>query len=92
MSVRVVARIRPLLKSELDKDVIVSAVSAGSETSSQPTVVQIPNPKNNGESFNFQFNSVYAPEATQQIIFDNEGQWQNLRAFSSLNESVEILG
>lgn len=74
MSVRVVARVRPLLQSELDKDVIVTAVSAGSEPSSQPTVVRVPNPKNDSENFNFQFNSVYGPEATQQDIFDNEGR------------------
>ena len=73
MSVRVVARIRPLLKSEHDKDVVVTAASAGNETPSQPTVVRIPNPKNNGENFNFQFNSVYSSDATQQDIFDNEG-------------------
>ncbi|KAL9120430.1 MAG: hypothetical protein Q9187_003015 [Circinaria calcarea] len=72
MSVRVVARVRPLLQSELNKDVIVTAVSAGSEPSSQPTVVRVPNPKNDNENFNFQFNSVYGPEATQQDIFDNE--------------------
>ena len=72
MSVRVVARIRPLLNPELDKDSIVSAVSAGSEID-QPTIIRIPNPKNGGEDFSFQFNSVYDQVATQQEIFDNEG-------------------
>lgn len=73
MSVRVVARIRPLLKAELGKDVIVTAESAGSEMDSSPTVVRIPNPKNEGESYTFQFNSVYEQAATQQQIFENEG-------------------
>ncbi|KAK5013894.1 hypothetical protein LTR60_003629 [Cryomyces antarcticus] len=72
MSVRVVARIRPLLKLELDKDTIVEAATAGSETIGSPTIVRIPNPKNEAEAFSFQFNSVYDQKATQQQIFDNE--------------------
>lgn len=73
MSVRVVARIRPLLKPELEKDTIVTAAASGSEHASSPTVVKIPNPKNDSEYFSFQFNSVYEQYATQQDIFDNEG-------------------
>ncbi|MCJ1471511.1 hypothetical protein MMC13_000151 [Lambiella insularis] len=74
MSVRVVARIRPLLKAELDKDTIVTAVRNDSEAPDLPTVVRIPNPKNEGEDFSFQFNSVYEQHATQQDVFDNEGR------------------
>ena len=74
MSVRVVARVRPLLKAELDKDVVVSASGAGDDTSIGNTIVTIPNPKNNGENFNFQFNSVYGPEANQQELFEKEGK------------------
>lgn len=73
MSVRVVARIRPLLKQELEKDTIVSAAPAASEAISGPTIVRIPNPKNEAEAFSFQFNSVYDQEATQADLFDNEG-------------------
>jgi hypothetical protein len=69
MSVRVVARIRPLLKNELDKDTIVTAESPDSDNS---TIVRIPNPKNDAESFSFQFNSVYEQEATQQQLFEKE--------------------
>ena len=72
MSVRVVARIRPLLSKESQKDVIVSAASSLPDSSETPTVVSIPNPKNKAELFSFQFNSVYEQEATQQQIFDNE--------------------
>ncbi|KAF2835058.1 kinesin family member 22 [Patellaria atrata CBS 101060] len=72
MSVRVVARIRPLLKLELDKDVIVTSDSIGKETPGSPTIVRIPNPKNEAESYSFQFNSVYDQNATQQEIFDHE--------------------
>ncbi|KAK4991447.1 hypothetical protein LTR66_001783 [Elasticomyces elasticus] len=72
MSVRVVARIRPLLKLELERDVIVEAASSGNEPLGSPSVIRIPNPKSDTESFSFQFNSVYAQEATQQDIFDNE--------------------
>lgn len=64
MSVRVVARVRPLLGNELEKDEIVEAVSS--------TTVRIPSPKNAAESFSFQFNSVYGQQSTQQELFDNE--------------------
>ena len=73
MSVRVIARIRPLLKAELDKDTIVSAISTDPDSSHPPTIVRIPNPKNECEDFSFQFNSVYGQDATQQDIFDGEG-------------------
>lgn len=72
MSVRVVARIRPLLNSELDKDIIVSA-SVIDEGPNRTSLVKIPNPKNGSEEFSFQFNSVYDQCATQQDVFDNEG-------------------
>ena len=71
MSVRVVARIRPLLKAELDKDVIVEASPSGNEGS---TIVRIPNPRNETEAYSFQFNNVYDSTATQQQIFDDEGR------------------
>ncbi|KAF1833210.1 kinesin family protein-like protein [Decorospora gaudefroyi] len=70
MSVRVVARIRPLLKNELDKDTIVTAETVDGET--VPAVVRIPSPKNEAESFSFQFSSVYEQDATQQQLFDAE--------------------
>ncbi|RYO86608.1 hypothetical protein DL766_002339 [Monosporascus sp. MC13-8B] len=54
MSVRVVARIRPLLEKELDKDIIVHAAS--SEDGKPCSVVKIPNPKNEAEEFSFAFN------------------------------------
>ncbi|KAK4497967.1 hypothetical protein PRZ48_010623 [Zasmidium cellare] len=65
MSVRVVARIRPLLKNELDKDKIVEAADS-------KAVVRIPNPKNESELYSFQFSSVYDEAATQQEMFENE--------------------
>lgn len=70
MSVRVVARIRPLLSNEQAKHVIVSAASSKSESPSNPTVVSIPNPKNEAEVFSFQFNRVYEQEATQEQLFE----------------------
>ncbi|RYP10025.1 hypothetical protein DL764_000954 [Monosporascus ibericus] len=51
MSVRVVARIRPLLEKELDRDIIVHAAS--SEDGKPCNVVKIPNPKNEAEEFSF---------------------------------------
>lgn len=71
MSVRVVARIRPPTKAESEKEAIVTVDSNGE--SSDPTVVKIPNPKNEAELYSFQFNNVYDREATQQQIFENEG-------------------
>ena len=73
MSVRVVARIRPLLKAELEKDTIVTAITANNESLGLPTTVRIPNPKNENEDFSFHFNSVYDQGATQQDLFENEG-------------------
>jgi cephalosporin hydroxylase len=75
MSVRVIARIRPLLKHELDKDAIVTADSAvNDDPKARPTVVRVPNPKNFAESFSFQFSSVFEQDATQQEIFDTESR------------------
>ena len=77
MSVRVVARVRPLLKTELDKDIVVTASGVEDGSSKGNTIVTIPNPKNEGENFNFQFNSVYEPEASQQELFEKEGNARN---------------
>ena len=71
MSVRVVARIRPLLKSENEPDQIVSGEDG---PDGKPSVVKIPNPKNFAEEYSFQFSSVYGQESTQQEIFDTEGE------------------
>ncbi|KAL9088417.1 MAG: hypothetical protein Q9159_003117 [Coniocarpon cinnabarinum] len=70
MSVRVVARIRPLLKSERESDTIVEPVA--SPASKVASTVRIPNPKNAAEQFSFNFNRVYDQEATQQELFENE--------------------
>lgn len=64
MSVRVVARLRPLLPAELERDIIIDAAT-------QDTV-KIPNPKKDAESYSFHFNSVYDQSATQQALFDQE--------------------
>jgi hypothetical protein len=66
MSVRVVARIRPLLKAEVEKDVIV-------EADNKSSVVKIPDPKSSNH-FSFQFSSVYGQTATQADLFDSEGE------------------
>lgn len=71
MSVRVVARIRPLLDQELDKDIIVRADTV--EDGKPNTLVKIPNPKNFAEDFTFAFNSVYDQSTSQEILFTSEG-------------------
>jgi hypothetical protein len=75
MSVRVVARIRPLLAKELDKDIIVRADSA--EEGRPYTIVKIPNPRNGAEEFSFAFNSVYDQSSTQETLFTSEGNRGN---------------
>ena len=62
------------LKLELEKDVIVRATASGTESPASPTVVKLPNPKNEAELFGYQFNSVYDQSATQQEIFEKEGR------------------
>lgn len=86
MSVRVVARIRPLLKSERELDVIVRTGSnnKGEKKNTEDskslaalrdrdTLVRIPNPKQEHEEYSFQFNAVYDAEVSQQELFDAEG-------------------
>ncbi|KLJ12533.1 kinesin family member 22 [Blastomyces silverae] len=112
MSVRVIARIRPLLKSEKESDIIVrsgtTAISTAANTHppaaslsssksdaksikttalkskkqkdgaktalalDRDNLVRIPNPKNEGEEYSFQFNGVYGADVLQQEIFDGE--------------------
>lgn len=71
MSVRVVARIRPLLENELERDVIVHADTT--DGAKKANVVKIPNPKNESEEFSFTFNSVYDQQTTQEELFSAEG-------------------
>ncbi|RMZ88363.1 hypothetical protein DV736_g4406, partial [Chaetothyriales sp. CBS 134916] len=70
MSVRVVARIRPLLKSENEIDQIVQTDEGADGKTS---IVKIPNPKNGAEEYSFQFGGVYGQDSTQQELFDVEG-------------------
>ena len=79
MSVRVVARIRPLLNKELDtaNNIIVRGDSV--DQGKALTLVKIPNPKNEAEEFSFAFNSVYDQTATQEQLFNAEG-WSSRSA------------
>lgn len=70
MSVRVVARIRPLLNSEIERDQVVTRHDGADN---KPSIVKVPNPKNFAEEYSFQFNSVYSQDAVQQEIFEAEG-------------------
>lgn len=69
MSVRVVARIRPLLKAEAEKDIIIEAGSSLGSTT--PSIIRIPDPKH-GTTQSFTFGIVYDSDATQQKLFDQE--------------------
>lgn len=71
MSVRVVARIRPLLKAEAEKDQILS-IHNGSNN--KPQILKISNPKNFSEEYSFRFAGIFAQDATQQELFDAEGR------------------
>jgi len=71
----VVARIRPLLGIELDKDTIVRAES--SHEGKPANIVRIPNPKNEAEEFSFTFNGVYPMETSQEELYTQEGKLLN---------------
>ncbi|KAL2135118.1 hypothetical protein VTI74DRAFT_9711 [Chaetomium olivicolor] len=90
MSVRVVARIRPLLEKELDKDVIVRAdrVDEGKPLN----VVKIPNPKNETEEFSFAFNSVYDRTTTQEELFAAEVAPHMKALFQGLDVTIFAYG
>ena len=68
----VVARIRPLLEKELDRDIIVR-ISESSHEGKPMNIVRIPNPKNESEELSFAFNGVYDMRTTQEELFTNEG-------------------
>ncbi|KAJ4286006.1 hypothetical protein N0V88_008157 [Collariella sp. IMI 366227] len=90
MSVRVVARIRPLLEKELDKDVIVRA---GRVDEAKPlTVVKIPSPKNENEEFSFAFNSVYDRATTQEELFTAEVAPHVKALFQGLDVTIFAYG
>jgi hypothetical protein len=75
----VVARLRPLLDKELDKDVIVNA--EGFKDGKVSNMVRIPNPKNEAEEFSFAFNGVYDMDTTQEELFTNEGKTHTKHCF-----------
>jgi hypothetical protein len=72
----VVARIRPLLDKELDKDTLVRAERSGDGKAMN--IVRIPNPKNEAEEFSFTFNGVYDMDTSQEELFTNEGTMTSL--------------
>ncbi|KAL4959455.1 kinesin family protein [Aspergillus stella-maris] len=108
MSVRVVSRVRPLLKSERDVDVILhtgskNPVAKGDRKSSQDTsklaalrdrdtLVRIPNPKNENEEYSFQFNAVYDAEASQQELFEAEVAPTTKHLFNGFDVTIFAYG
>ena len=77
MSVRVVARVRPHHKSELEKDVIISTTG-----DCETPFIKIPNPKNESEIFSFKFSRIFDQDSTQQEVFDNESMcWSRLKGW-----------
>ncbi|KAH8151594.1 uncharacterized protein LAJ45_04216 [Morchella importuna] len=59
-NVRIIARIRPLLKNEIEKDIVVRT---------EGTAISMPNPKNENENFTFPFNAVHDSESDQSQLF-----------------------
>ncbi|KAL2161057.1 hypothetical protein VTH06DRAFT_8770 [Thermothelomyces fergusii] len=90
MSVRVVARIRPLLEKELEKDVIVRADRV--EEGKPLTLVKIPSPKNGGEEFSFAFNRVYGPTTSQEELFTAEVAPHVKALFQGLDVTIFAYG
>ncbi|TQS38906.1 hypothetical protein Golomagni_00577 [Golovinomyces magnicellulatus] len=70
MSIRVVARIRPVFDEESKSQIIVRAES--SKGTKPYNIIRIPNPKKEREEFSFTFNAVYDSESTQEELFTNE--------------------
>ncbi|XXH01695.1 hypothetical protein Hte_008056 [Hypoxylon texense] len=90
MSVRVVARIRPLLEKELDKDVIVHPAS--NDDGKTSNVVRIPNPKNESEEFSFTFNGVYEQATSQEELFTAEVAPHIKSLFQGLDVTIFAYG
>jgi len=89
MSVRVVARIRPLLKNtEIEKDRIIETYG---EASDNKTTVRIPNPKVPAELYSFHFNSVY-DDATQAELYDREISPQVRHLFKGFDVTIFAYG
>lgn len=59
-SVRIIARLRPLLHDEVEKDIVVRV---------DGTAISMPNPKNENENFTFPFNAVHNMESNQTQLF-----------------------
>lgn len=107
MSVRVVARVRPLWKSERELDIILrtgsrsTAIKDDREASQdrgtlaalrdRDTIVRIPNPKNDNEEYSFQFNGVYDADVSQQELFDAEGPRSSLDTMVLLADAPQWL-
>ncbi|KAI5859789.1 kinesin-domain-containing protein [Durotheca rogersii] len=90
MSVRVVARIRPLLDKELDKDIIVRPAS--NDDGKISNVVKIPSPKNESEEFSFTFNGVYDQGTTQEELFSAEVAPHLKSLFQGLDVTIFAYG
>ncbi|OAA73616.1 kinesin family protein [Cordyceps fumosorosea ARSEF 2679] len=90
MSVRVVARIRPLLDGEHEKDIIVRADTA--EAGKPNTIVKIPSPKNGAEDFSFAFNSVYDQSTSQETLYNSEVQPLLKSLFQGLDVTLFAYG
>ncbi|KAK5995714.1 Kinesin-like protein KIF22 [Cladobotryum mycophilum] len=90
MSVRVVARIRPLLAKELDKDIIVRAESV--EPGKPTTIVKIPSPRSEGEEFSFTFNGVYDQSTSQESLFTSEVAPHLKSLFQGLDVTIFAYG
>lgn len=59
-NVRIIARVRPLIKGETEKDIVV--LTSGD-------TISMPNPKNENESFSFPFHSVRGQDSDQAQLF-----------------------
>jgi len=84
MSVRVVARIRPLLKAEADKDQILSIHE---DNNGKPQIIKIPHPKSQHEEYSFNFSAAYNASCPQQELFDAEGKQQDVAVNNETNAS-----
>lgn len=71
MPIRVVARIRPVLGSDLDPEVIVHPVAADQDGIA--TTVRVASPQEDGGESTFNLDGVYSSEVSQEAFFNVEG-------------------
>ncbi|KAL2890875.1 kinesin family member 22 [Ceratocystis lukuohia] len=70
MPIRVVARIRPILESDTESDVVVHPVSADDNGIAKS--IKVYSPRDEGEELEFALDGVYSHKVSQEVFFNSE--------------------